>query len=142
MTTTTLVTVVIAQVIALALAIGLAGRIRFATQLRTIFVIPMVISGIVVAYVFNFLFSNTLPALASAVGVEALQQSILGDPDLDQDAARRSRDLGVDLVGGDLDQRLVRFDGVADLLEPARDGALGDRLAQLGQRHLRAGPTA
>lgn len=77
-----LVTVVIAQVIALALAIGLSSRIRFATQLRTIFVIPMVVSGIVVAYVFNFLFSNTLPALASVFGIEALQQSILGDPDL------------------------------------------------------------
>lgn len=77
-----LVTVVLAQTVALALAVGLSRRIRFAAQLRTVFVIPMVLSGIVVAYVFNFLFSNTLPALATAVGVEPLQQSILGDPDL------------------------------------------------------------
>ena len=77
-----LVTVVIAQVIALALAIGLSRRIRFATSLRTVFVIPMVLSGIVVAYVFNFLFSNTLPAFATSVGFAPLQESILGNADL------------------------------------------------------------
>jgi raffinose/stachyose/melibiose transport system permease protein len=77
-----LVTVVVAQTIALALAVGLASRIRFATALRTVFVIPMVISGIVVAYVFNYLFANTLPQLATAVGFHPLEQSILGNPSL------------------------------------------------------------
>ncbi|KQO59789.1 carbohydrate ABC transporter permease [Curtobacterium sp. Leaf261] len=76
------VTVIIAQVIALALAVALTRRIRFAAPLRSIFVIPMVISGIVVAYVFSFLFSNTLPALATSVGFGPLEQSILGNPDL------------------------------------------------------------
>lgn len=76
------VTVVLAQAIALALAVGLTRRIRFATSLRTVFVIPMVVSGIVVAYVFNYLFSNTLPAFATAVGLHPLEQSILGDPHL------------------------------------------------------------
>jgi raffinose/stachyose/melibiose transport system permease protein len=76
------VTVVIAQAVALSLAIALSRRIRFATPLRTVFVIPMVVSGIVVAYVFNFLFSNTLPAFASAVGIGPLEESILGNPDL------------------------------------------------------------
>jgi len=76
------VTVIVAQVIALALAIGLSRRIRFATPLRGIFVIPMVISGIVVAYVCNYLFSNSLPALATSVGFTPLEQSILGDPNL------------------------------------------------------------
>ena len=32
-------------------------------SLRAIFFIPMVISGIVIAYVFNFLFSNSMPAI-------------------------------------------------------------------------------
>lgn len=76
------VTVIVAQVIALALAVALTRRIRFATTLRTLFVIPMVVSGIVVAYVFNYLFSNSLPAFASAIGFGPLEQSILGDPDL------------------------------------------------------------
>ncbi|WP_120337419.1 carbohydrate ABC transporter permease [Cryobacterium soli] len=76
------VTVIVAQVIALAFAVGLSRTIRFAGPLRTIFVIPMVVSGIVVAYVFNFLFSNSLPALATTLGFGPLEQSILGNPDL------------------------------------------------------------
>jgi raffinose/stachyose/melibiose transport system permease protein len=76
------VTVVIAQVIALGLAVGLSAKIRFLTTLRSVFVLPMVLSGIVVAYVFSFLFSNTLPALATSAGFAPLEQSILGDPNL------------------------------------------------------------
>ncbi|MGC5168821.1 carbohydrate ABC transporter permease [Luteimicrobium sp. DT211] len=76
------VTVILAQVIALTLAVGLSRRIRLATSLRTIFVIPMVISGIVVAYVFNYLFSNSLPAFATSIGFHPLEDSILGNPHL------------------------------------------------------------
>src|SRR5690606_17819006 len=47
-------------------------------------------------------------------------------------------DFGVHLVGGDLQQRLVNFYGVADLLEPASDGAFGDALAEGGKYHRRA----
>ena len=44
--------------------------------------------------------------------------------------------LGVDLVGRDLEQRLVGVDVVADLLQPAGDRAFRDRLPQLGHRHV------
>src|SRR6266545_4494594 len=57
---------------------------------------------------------------------------VLLDLDRLQDAGHRGGDLGVDLVGGHLEQRLVRLDPVALLLQPAGDGALGDRLAELG----------
>jgi raffinose/stachyose/melibiose transport system permease protein len=77
-----LVTVVITQATALALALGLTNRVRFLTTLRSIFVIPMVISGIVIAYVFSYLFANSLPSIASSVGFGPLETSILGDPDL------------------------------------------------------------
>ena len=60
----------------------------------------------------------------------------LGDPDLGHDAGDRRRHLGVDLVGGDLEQRLVGGDRVADLLEPLRDRALGDRLTELWERDV------
>jgi len=60
-----------------------------------------------------------------------------GDRDLDQLALERGGDLGVDLVGHDLNQRLVALDHVAFLLEPLVDGALGHRLAEL--RHLDLG---
>ncbi|EME61428.1 ABC transporter ATPase [Amycolatopsis decaplanina DSM 44594] len=63
---------------------------------------------------------------------------VLTGADLQHGAGDRGRDLGVDLVRGDLEQRLVDLDALADLLEPPGDGALGDALAQLGQLHLGA----
>ena len=55
---------------------------------------------------------------------------------LRQRAGGRRGHLGVDLVGGDLDQRLVGLHRVAHLLQPLEHGALGDRLAHLGHRDL------
>lgn len=75
-------TVIVVNVIAFLLAVALTARIRFKTGLRTVFVIPMVISGIIIAYVFNFLFSNSVPAFGSAVGVSWLETSLLANADL------------------------------------------------------------
>jgi len=77
-----LVTVVLVNVIAFLLAVGLTSKIRAKVALRAVFVLPMVISGIIIAYVFNFLFSNSLPQLGSALGIGALEQSLLANPDL------------------------------------------------------------
>ncbi len=74
--------VIVVNVLAFLLAVGLTARIRFKTGLRAIFVIPMVISGIIIAYVFNFLFSNSLPAAGGALGIPWLQTSLLANPDL------------------------------------------------------------
>ena len=76
------VTVIVVNVLAFLLAIGLVSRVRLKTGLRTIFVIPMVISGIIIAYVFNFLFSNSVPALGQLWGVGWMSESILANPDL------------------------------------------------------------
>ena len=75
-------TVIVVNRVSFFLAIGLTSRIRFTTTLRAIFVIPMVISGIIIAYVFNFLFSNSLPALGEALGIEWMQTSILANSNL------------------------------------------------------------
>lgn len=75
-------TVILVNVIAFLLALGLTSRIRFKTVLRTIFVIPMVVSGIIIAYVFQFLFSNSLPEFGRALGIETLSSTILANPDL------------------------------------------------------------
>jgi raffinose/stachyose/melibiose transport system permease protein len=74
-----LVTVIVVNAIALALAIGLSAKIRFKTALRGVFFIPMVISGIVIAYVFSYLFSTSLPAIAASLGIKSLETSILAD---------------------------------------------------------------
>lgn len=75
-------TVIVVNVAAFLLAVGLTSQIRFKTGLRTIFVIPMVISGIIIAYVFNFLFSNSLPTAGAATGIDWLSTSMLANPDL------------------------------------------------------------
>jgi raffinose/stachyose/melibiose transport system permease protein len=75
-------TVIVVNVVGFLLAVGLTSRIRFKTGLRTIFVIPMVISGIIIAYVFNFLFSNSIPAAGAATGIPWLATSLLANPDL------------------------------------------------------------
>ncbi|MGY4642384.1 carbohydrate ABC transporter permease [Cellulomonas sp. URHB0016] len=77
-----LVTVVLVNVVAFLLAVGLTAKIRAKVALRAVFVLPMVISGIVIAYVFNFLFSNSVPRLGQAMGITALEQSLLANPDL------------------------------------------------------------
>ena len=59
--------------------------------------------------------------------------------DLGERAGDRRRDLGIHLVGGDLEDRFVALDRVADLLHPARDGALGDGLAHLGHDDVDTG---
>ncbi len=77
-----LVTVVVVNIVSFLLAVGLTGRIRAKVAMRTIFVIPMVISGIVIAYVFQFVFSNAIPAIGQALGIGLLKESLLTNPDL------------------------------------------------------------
>ncbi|PPG48031.1 MULTISPECIES: carbohydrate ABC transporter permease [unclassified Rathayibacter] len=77
-----LVTVLLVNVVAFLLSIALTAQIRGKVALRAVFVLPMVVSGIIIAFVFNFLFSNSLPAFAESVGATPLASSMLADPDL------------------------------------------------------------
>jgi len=74
-----IVATLVVNVLALVLAIGLNSKIKWKRSLRAVYFVPMVISGIVIAYVFNFLFSNSLPAIATAIGWKAGQDSILAN---------------------------------------------------------------
>ena len=56
-----------------------------------------------------------------------------GGDDLGEDPGEPGRDLGIDLVGGDLVEHVVGLDPVAGPPGPAGDGALGDGLAELGE---------
>ncbi len=58
------------------------------------------------------------------------------DQQLGDRAGHGRRQLRVDLVGGDLDQRVVLGDLVARLHEPLENGALGHRIAHLRDRHV------
>lgn len=76
------VTVIIVNAIAFFLALGLTAKIRAQGALRTTFVLPMVISGIIIAFVFKFLFANTLPGIGQALGIGVLSESLLASDSL------------------------------------------------------------
>ena len=58
--------VIVINIIAMALALGLNAKIKWRTGIRAVFFIPMVMSALIVAYVFNFLFSTSVPTIATA----------------------------------------------------------------------------
>ncbi|MBX9245663.1 sugar ABC transporter permease [Actinotalea ferrariae] len=77
-----IVATILTNVIALAVAVALNGRIRFKTALRGIYFIPNVLAILVIGYVFQYLFTFSIPAMAQALGVERLSTSILADESL------------------------------------------------------------
>nr|WP_253905893.1 sugar ABC transporter permease [Arthrobacter sp. H5] len=75
-------TVIVVNILALAIAVGLNAKIKWRTPIRTVFFIPLVLSGLIVAYVFNYLLSNTVPLLAGELGLTSLSSSVLINEDL------------------------------------------------------------
>lgn len=75
------VTVILVNLVAFFLALGLTSKIKFTNPLRAIFVIPMVISAIIYSYVFKFLFNNSLPVLGEMFGSETFSTSLLANED-------------------------------------------------------------
>jgi raffinose/stachyose/melibiose transport system permease protein len=77
-----LTTTVVVNVVALAIALGLNAKIKWRTGIRTVFFIPMVLSALIVSFVFNYLFSNSLPVLMERLGYTPLATSILANENL------------------------------------------------------------
>ena len=73
---------VIVNVLALGLAMLLNARIKFRTAFRGIFFIPNVLAVLIIGYVFNYIFSNSLPLLGQSLGLDWLSTSILANKDL------------------------------------------------------------
>lgn len=72
-----IVAVIVVNICAMAIALGLNAKIKFRAGIRTIFFIPMVLSAIIVAYIFNYIFSTGLPTIAEALGITPLASSLL-----------------------------------------------------------------
>ncbi|MFJ5698611.1 carbohydrate ABC transporter permease [Arthrobacter sp. NPDC093139] len=75
-------TTVVVNVLALGIAMLLNARIKFRTAFRGIFFIPNVLAILIIGYVFNFIFSNSLPLLGQSLGIDWLSTSILANKDL------------------------------------------------------------
>lgn len=74
-----IVATILTNVFALAIAVGLNAKIALQSTFRGIFFIPYVLAILVVGYVFQYFFANSLPEIASAIPV--LRDNILTNPD-------------------------------------------------------------
>jgi len=68
---------IITNVISLILSLGLNSKIRAKSALRGIYFIPNVLGGLVIGYIFSFIFTYVLPAIGQNLGIEALSGSML-----------------------------------------------------------------
>jgi raffinose/stachyose/melibiose transport system permease protein len=73
---------IVVNVTALSLAMALNSKIRWQKGFRAVFFLPMVISGLVISYVFSFLFSTSLPIIATGLGFSPLTTSLLANQHL------------------------------------------------------------
>jgi raffinose/stachyose/melibiose transport system permease protein len=70
---------VLTNVVAMSLAIALNARIKWRAGFRTVFFMPLVISGLVVSYIFTFIISTSVPIIASAIHFAPLESNILAN---------------------------------------------------------------
>lgn len=68
---------VLVNVLSLIMALGLNSRIRFKSALRGIYFVPNVLGGLVIGYIFSFIFTYIIPALGTALNIGWMQNSIL-----------------------------------------------------------------
>ncbi|WP_030441993.1 carbohydrate ABC transporter permease [Actinoplanes subtropicus] len=76
------VVVVLANALAFALAYGLSGRIRFRGALRAGFFTPNLIGGVILGFIWYFIFSQGVVAVGAALGIDALATPWLASPTL------------------------------------------------------------
>ena len=68
---------VLINVISLVLAMGLNSKIKFKNTLRGLYFLPNILGGLIVGYIFSFLFTYIIPTAAKALGIDFLSNSIL-----------------------------------------------------------------
>ena len=73
---------IVTNVVAMALAIALNAKIRWRTGFRTIFFMPMVLSGLIVSYIFTFIIGTSVPIISGAIHFAPLESDILANQHL------------------------------------------------------------
>jgi raffinose/stachyose/melibiose transport system permease protein len=68
---------ILVNVISVILALALNNRIRFKSALRGIYFIPNILGGLIIGYIFSFIFTYIIPAMGEALNIEFLKTSIL-----------------------------------------------------------------
>jgi len=77
-----IISTILVNVISLILAIALNSRIIFQKLLKSIYFLPLVLSVLIIGYIFNYIFTYLIPNAGKAIGIEVLSKSILGNPEL------------------------------------------------------------
>ncbi|MCI9889986.1 sugar ABC transporter permease [Micrococcales bacterium 31B] len=72
-----IITTIFVNVIALSLALMLNSKIPAKNGFRALFFFPNVLPLLIIGYIFTYLFTNNLPAIASSLGWTGLEQSLL-----------------------------------------------------------------
>jgi raffinose/stachyose/melibiose transport system permease protein len=73
---------IVTNVVAMSLALALNSRIKWRTGFRTIFFMPMVLSGLIVSYIFTFIIGTSVPIIAGAIHFAPLESDILANQHL------------------------------------------------------------
>ncbi len=68
---------ILVNVISLIIAMGLNSKIKFKSTLRGMYFLPNILGGLVVGYIFSFIFTYIIPAAAKALNIDFLSNSIL-----------------------------------------------------------------
>lgn len=72
-----LVGTVLVNVLSLVMALGLNSKIRFKSALRGIYFVPNILGGLVIGYIFSFMFTYIVPVAGAAFNISWIQNSIL-----------------------------------------------------------------
>lgn len=70
---------ILVNVISLFMGLALNSKIRFKSTLRGIYFIPNILGGLIVGYIFSFIFTYIIPAVGETFNIEWIQNSILAD---------------------------------------------------------------
>lgn len=75
-----IVSLVLVNVVAFSLALLVTAKLRSANIFRTFFFIPNLIGGVILGFIWQFVFNRTLPTLAKALEIPFLETSMLNSP--------------------------------------------------------------
>lgn len=70
---------ILVNVISLLMGLALNSKIQFKSTLRGIYFVPNILGGLIVGYIFSFIFTYIIPAVGETFNIEWIQNSILAD---------------------------------------------------------------
>ena len=68
---------ILVNLLSLLLALGLNSKIKCKSLLRGVYFLPNILGGLIIDYIFSFIFTYILPAIGSAIHIGFLENSIL-----------------------------------------------------------------